>query len=185
MPRIITYSTKFPVNHLKAGSPTHFVEKFWKSIKVSVPCSNHQDQLIHELNNLIFEESRGLNLIPKHHTIRKGNRWKKGDLFSPRIWGSDVNPKSGRSGPYHSTQIILAPDQVVTNVWDIEIIADSIGNIAIGIRTAFNNTIRELPLEVVAENDGLTVDELRSWFNVKPGKKFIGQIICWNSSVNY
>ena len=177
MSRVITYSTKYPAHHFKSGEPTYFVEKFYKSLYLMkvIPA-----ELQESFNHDIF-----INGLAKHHTIRKGNRWKKGDLFSPRIWGSDVNPKSGRSGPYHSKQIILAPDQTLTNVWDIEIIADSIGNIAIGIRTAFNNTIRELPLEIVAENDGLTVDELKSWFNVKPGKKFIGQILCWNSSVNY
>ena len=176
MSRVITYSTKYPAHHFKSGEPTYFVEKFYKSLYLMkvIPA-----ELQESFNHDIF-----INGLAKHHTIRKGNRWKKGDLFSPRIWGSDVNPKSGRSGPYHSKQIILAPDQTLTNVWDIEIQSDKDGIIEIGIRLS-PITMAMLPLHKVANNDGLTIEELISWFNVKPGKKFIGQILCWNSSVNY
>lgn len=180
MAKVITYSTVFPRHHFRAGQPTYFVPMFWQSI--------YGEFLPHdiELDNLIEFVTTSLEyeFDPKNHTIRKGHRWKKGDLFSPRIWGTDVNPKTGRSGPYHSKQIILAPDQLLTDVWDIEIFNND-GVIEIGIRTAFNNSVRLLPIDEVAKNDGLTVDELISWFNVKPGNRFIGQILCWHSSVNY
>lgn len=67
---------------------------------------------------------------PKGHTVRAGHRFKPGDIVSLRVWGNDVNPKSGRSGPYHSKQIIIAPDIQVKKTWDFEIDACGIYSIA-------------------------------------------------------
>jgi len=133
-----------------------------------------------------FNHDVFINGLAKHTTIRKlGKRtpWKAGDKFSPRVWGTDINPKSGKSGPYQSKQIIIAPDQTVIATWDIEIVAMNTG-----IEIVIHNSRKKLawiPLHLLAANDGLTIEELISWFNVKPGKPFIGQIICWNSAVNY
>lgn len=93
----------------------------------------------------------------KHHTIRNGNRWKVGDKFSPRVW-------SGK--PYASKQIAIAPDIEIKKIWDFEI-KDA--------EYYLNGKALSLgDLKIVAENDGLTVDELECWFNVK---EFSGQIM--------
>ena len=113
MAKVITFSQKFPSYHPKAGQPTYFVEAFYKSLFV-MKCL--PKELEESFNHEVF-----LNGMTKHHTVRSGNRFKKGDFFSPRVWGTDVNPKSGKSGAYHSKQIILSHDTEIKNVWDIEI----------------------------------------------------------------
>lgn len=119
-----------------------------------------------ELNIDILEE--------KHHTIRRGYRWKVGDKFSPRVW-------SGK--PYQSKQIIIAPDIEIKKIWDVEIFMLE-GRLHAGIPEA-NNIHRLLPLNQIAKNDGLTFEDMRDWFNVKEGKHFHGQILCWNENIEY
>lgn len=176
MAKVITFSTKFPSYHPKAGQPTYFVEKFIKSWDEA----HSIDDLLKTplLDHNIFNEDVWFNCLPKHHTIRTGARFKKGDYFSPRIWG-------GR--PYYDPQIKIAPDTLITDVYDFE------------IKTAY----KELPLDydtdviinhnffhtdsdimkVLAKNDGLTLAELLQWF--KYPKPFKGQIICWNKNTKY
>ncbi len=99
MARPLTFATKFPAYHPKKGDPTHFVEKIWKSIGLPDQVSN---KLYNYLSNYNFIGYSGIEIYEKKHTIRAGNRWKPGDWFKPVIWGNDINPKSGRSAPYHS-----------------------------------------------------------------------------------
>lgn len=168
MAKVITFSMAFPSYHPKAGQPTFFVEKFLNSIY-------NEHWFDTEFPELIFGSP--ISDDKKHHTIRAGNRWKVGDKFSPRVWGTDINPKSGRSGPYHSKQIIIAPDIEIKKVWDFEIKTDG------RIYTSFINgdNVSQDKMEVVAMNDGLSLSELYNWFN----KSFEGQIICWNENINY
>ena len=84
MAKVITFSQKFPSYHPKAGQPTYFVEAFYKSLFV-MKCL--PKELEESFNHEVF-----LNGMTKHHTVRNGNRFKKGDFFSPRVWGTDVNP---------------------------------------------------------------------------------------------
>ena len=167
MAKVITFSQKFPSYHPKAGQPTYFVEAFYKSLFV-MKCL--PKELEESFNHEVF-----LNGMTKHHTVRSGNRFKKGDFFSPRVWGTDVNPKSGKSGAYHSKQIILSHDTEIKNVLDIEI------NEATEI--SINGKFISYGLEVeLANNDGLSWQEFNDWFVKLP---FKGQIICWNDAVSY
>ena len=167
MAKVITFSQKFPSYHPKAGQPTYFVEAFYKSLFV-MKCL--PKELEESFNHEVF-----LNGMTKHHTVRSGNRFKKGDFFSPRVWGTDVNPKSGKSGAYHSKQIILSHDTEIKNVWDIEINEAT----EISINGKFISYGWEVEL---ANNDGLSWQEFNDWFVKLP---FKGQIICWNDSVSY
>lgn len=158
----------FPKYHPKAGQPTYFVEKFWASIKVPIPCSKDQDKLTQEMYNLLSDH----DFMPKHHTIGAGHRWKVGDKFSPRVW-------SGR--PYNSKQLVLSDDIEIKKVWDF-----ASGGFGFSLDgRVYDGELEshyEL-LEQVAINDGLDRYDLMQWF--KHPKTFRGQIICWNDSINY
>lgn len=166
MAKVITFSKNFPSYHFRKGEPTHFIQKFWASIKVPLPVSVDAEKLEGEVHLLMKE-----NFIPKHHTIRGGKRWKVGDKFSPRVW-------SGK--PYNSKQIILADDVEVKQVFDFEM--DLNGVYAVNGKYLDNNKY-----ETLAMNDGLTEEELFNWFmpNYNKPKEFVGQIICWNENVSY
>lgn len=171
---VITFSRFFPKGHPKAGQPTHFVEKIWRGyLDISSPMYPYWmkgDKLNIDIRDCY-------DFKPKHHTIRAGNRWKVGDKFSPRIWGDDINPKSGKSGPYQSKQLQFAPDIEVKKTY--RIYCDGM-LWWINRQPVNSQTIRK-----VATNDGLEYLDFLDWFNVLSGKHFEGQIICWNESINY
>jgi hypothetical protein len=160
MAKVITFSRQFPSYHPKAGEPTYFVEKMFKSLFLMkcIPVELYADFNFSIMNND--------NYAPKHHTVRNGSRWKVGDKFSPRVW-------SGK--PYHSKQIILSEDIEIKRIWDIEIDEDY----AITINGWVFSCGYELQL---AKNDGLPHEDFLNWFVKLP---FKGQIICWNDSVTY
>lgn len=173
MAKVITFSTKFPSYHPKAGQETNFIQKFWTSISVPLPVSVDAIALEDEAWKLLQHD-----WTPKHHTIRAGSRWKVGDKFSPRIW-------SGK--PYNSKQLILADDVEIKNIYDFEIKTaykdlplDYETDIIINHR--FYHTDSSI-MKIIAQNDGLSLAELLQWF--KYPKEFKGQIICWNELVNY
>jgi hypothetical protein len=170
MSKVITFSRVFPAYHPKKGQPTHFVEKLWKSLGNL----EYEWDLVKvlQVSNALNVKMPYFDFTPKHHTIRAGNRWKVGDKFSPRVWGNDINPKSGKSGPYHSKQIIIAPDIEIVKVWDIELIDGDWKMPAAKATTTINQ---------IAKNDGLTPEQLTDWFK----KPFKGQIICWNKNIDY
>lgn len=171
MSKIITFSQKFPDYHFRKGEPTYFVEKFLKGLPDGT--WETKSDLASELPLALDTWTK---LQPKYHTIRAGKRWKAGDWASPRVWGNDVNPKSGRIGAYHSKQIILTTDIQIVKTYDIII--------SVKDKDVFINEVRfeyDKIIPILAKNDGLTKEELESWFN----KKTIGQIICWNKIVNY
>jgi len=160
MSKVITFSRVFPAYHSRKGEPTYFVEAFYKSLFVAkvIPKELHGS----------FNHQKFINGFKKHHTIRAGKRFKKGDFFSPRVW-------SGK--PYHSKQVILASDIEIKQVWNIEIDKDGL------IRINDSNQVLSLGFEsVLAENDGLSYNDFKDWFSKLP---FSGQIICWNENVKY
>lgn len=178
MAKVITFSTSFPKGHIRQGENTHFVEKFLKSIP------NPFNPLPKEVKKLIDHQT-WLNCTYKNHTIRAGNRFKKGDYFSPRIWGNDLNLKSFKSGPYHSKQITIATDTLITDCWDVVIFAEP-NQTTICLPTEIHSQYQMLSLGEVAKNDGLTIDDFESWFNPKRKSiEFHGQIICWNEKIKY
>ncbi len=190
MSKVITFSTKFPSYHPKAGQPTYFVEKIWESllynelVSLSKVCELSRETGIGGFN---MNNIRNINFNPKNHTIRGGNRFKVGDKFSPRVWGNDVNPKSGRSGPYHSKQIIIAPDIEIKKIWDFEM--DLNGVYSIDGKYILGEFNEDEAVEIqLAKNDGFSNPaDMFDWFmpNYNKPKSFRGQIICWNENVNY
>lgn len=114
----------------------------------------------------------------KNHTIRSGERWKKGEYFSPRVW-------SGK--PYNSPQITLTQDTLITDIYDFEIKkADKAlpldYDTDIIINKKYFHTDDDI-MKIIAKNDGLSLSELLQWF--KYPASFKGQIICWNQNAKY
>lgn len=166
MSKVITFSRTFPKGHTKAGQPTYFVEKICNSLLMAllpIYTDDTPKEFLQSLSKKYF--------LPKHHTIRSGKRWRKGDKFSPRVWSDK---------PYASKQIVIAPDIEIKRVVDIKIKESGVilmdGNWFADIRFFDNNPT---PLIELANNDGLTVDEMLSWFNNLP---FSGQILIWNDT---
>jgi hypothetical protein len=185
MSKVLTFSRTFPSYHPKKGQPTYFVEKLIRSFDPQLSfeqIANFGIKIGEIINYDIFKDAE-----PKHHTIRSGNRFKVGDMFSPRVW-------SGK--PCASKQIIIAPDIEVKKVWDIKVsrIDTKIENSHYS-SAAYYFTIdkKKVDIEQLAQNDGLSISELRDWFQLsnllqKNRLKytvFSGQIICWNENINY
>lgn len=181
MSKVITFSRVFPSYHPKAGQPTHFVEKIWESMLQTEQISTSKCVELSRqtgIGNLDMYKIRKIDFTPKHHTIRAGHRFKVGDLFSPRVWGEDINLKTGRKGPYHSKQITIGPDIEVKKAWDFELTFDDLFYID---KDLYAYSSSHEPLERLASNDGLEMVDLLNWFD----KPFEGQIICWNENVEY
>jgi hypothetical protein len=191
MAKVITFSQSFPAYHPKAGKETFFVQKFLTANRETVhfnpnePTHFYPDpqdlfelnkHLPHDLVSKFVHKIDGYsdNFEPKQHTIRSGNRFKKGEKFSPRVW-------SGQ--PYNSKQIIIGEDTEILKLYDFEIkIVEVDGGFA---SKGFVNDVRVSPdkLMTIAENDGLELADFLAWFQFP--KSFKGQIICWNEKINY
>ncbi len=177
MAKVITVSLAFPSYHPRKGEPTLFIEKIYASM-----ADNIEGFKIPNDANDFWDFREYHNASPKHHTIRKGKRWKTGDKASIRIWGDDINPKSGRKGAYHSKQITIAPDVEVT-VFDFEIKNDGAEEPSIYIDGIFYCQIRSHDFTLIAKNDGLEVEDIKSWFRFP--KIFSGQLISFKKDLKY
>lgn len=200
MAKVIPFSQNFPVYHPRAGEPTNFVEKFWTSLHLAGTLDFQLDmpELEEQIKSFIIK-----NFVPKNHTIREGHRFKAGDWFSPRIWGNDINIKSGRSGPYQSKQIIIAPDIEIKKVWDFEIVTEdddgesdwSYIRFLNKSFTVYSDEYLDPIIKELITNDGFSnSSDFWEWFRLDRTKKqrlenepkvFSGQIICWNKETNY
>lgn len=179
--RVITFSTKFPKYHPRAGEETMFIEKIWKGLKTSdrrdgeyTIWSKHPRLMkagYWQLPHVWSDKMNDKKFTPKFHTIRAGDRWKVGDFFSPRIW-------SGR--PYASKQIVIAPPIEIKKIWQVEISGEELRK-TVGIIHSYSIYQTLIPLADVAKNDGLSIEDFINWFP----KNFVGQIICWNDKINY
>lgn len=156
------FAKEFPKTHPRAGQPTHFVEKIWSALAANELDMGH-------INIQSYEPSiRAFRAGPaKYHTIRGGNRWKVGDVFIPKIWFG---------APYRSKTITFAPPITILMTWDI-------------IQYPLHWTIggKEVMAGLMirlAMNDGLSSVDFMDWFPPS-AKAWEGQIICWNSNVNY
>lgn len=167
--RVITFSTKFPKGHPKAGQPTYFVEKIWESIYLNGNAGWDGFSDIAAIVPGLY--SHGTHEA-KHHTIRAGNRWKVGDKFSPRIWSDK---------PYRSKQIEFSPPLEIKKIWTFEM--DQCGVYSID----GSYVLEEAANELLAKNDGLSQFDMYKWFmpNHNKPKEFKGQILCWNESIDY
>jgi hypothetical protein len=166
MAKVITFSRTFPAYHPKAGQPTDFVHKIWKSL----PLRPIQLLPYAEAYSAVFpwrgsDAARHAQQPPKYHTIRAGHRWKAGDKFSPRVW-------SGK--PYNSKMITIAPDIEIVKVWNVEVDEDQ-------CLWVYCDRDGEFITDEVAKNDGLSRSDLMAWFN----RPMTGQIICWNRDISY
>ena len=170
MSKVRTFSRYFPKGHPKAGQPTFFVEKFWRGLQTI----GYSEPLY------FFDELRGLSSVisaenynsatPKLHTIRSGKHFKVGDYFSPRVWSEK---------PYQSKQIIIAEDIKIEKVYDITFVQED-EFLSVGDCTYYP-TGYEAMVKLLAQNDGLSVEDFKAWFK----KPFSGQIICWSDNVEY
>lgn len=178
--KYIMCSRTFPKEHPKSGQPTGFVEKVWNSFRredFSLPESFNQ-----WVKNFPFLGNEYLNAVHKasvtdckHTTIRAGSRFKPGDMISLRVWSG---------APYRSKQIEFAQVEV-KKTWGVEIyIKDEELAITIINEPYFHIADNA----IVANNDGLHLDDFTDWFKIHPkkdGQLFTGQIICWNDSIEY
>lgn len=180
MAKEIMFSRYFPLYHTKAKQATYFPERILQQQKVDYFGVEYRE-LLWELNanqdkeklceafweSLWDLETGSQEQLPKSHTIRGGWRFKKGEKFSPKIW-------TGR--PYNSPKIQFLPDMEIKSIWAFEITPlDGIVMPEIQATTH---------IEMVANNDGLTLPDFKSWFKnfIEPS---VNQIICWNENINY
>ena len=180
--KFLTFSRHFPSYHPRKGQPTFFVEKIW----ISQWPNDSGRKLLHP--DLSIEQSNytSMDFSSKWHTIRPGHRWKAGDWFKPVVWGNDINPKSGRSGPYHSKHVQFQDPIQVKKTWDFKVIIDEGIKGDIELDGNCISTHDDLNIELltrIAQNDGLFLDDFLAWF--KYPKPFDGQIICWNDKIEY
>lgn len=179
MAKVITFSTLFPSYHPKKGNPTYFAKKIWRSTKIFKHISAKEFENYYRNS---YPDNPFVSFIPtnddegmaKHHTIRAGKRFKEGEYFSPRIW-------SGK--PYNSKQIIIAPEIKIQKVFDIEVCTYNINEKKSGISAFIINDKIITDWQNIAQNDGLSQQDLLDWF--LPNAPFKGQIICWNKNIEY
>jgi hypothetical protein len=161
--KVLTFSRHYPKGHPKVGTETNFPEKIMACLADNIPNWTMKDDFV------LYDWYAYYNCtMLKHHTIRSGSRFKPGDMASLRVW-SGV--------PYRSKQIEFAQVEV-KKVWKIEI----------SEFWFLNGCIMEHDQVIeLAKNDGLAYDDFVSWFNIHPKKKdvFRGQVISWNSSIEY
>ena len=162
MAKVIMISRAFLKGHPRAGEPTDFVEKIMAGL------ADRDWTFAIPKDFTLYDFHKYYNCTAsKGHTIRKGKRFKAGDMASLKVW-------TGK--PYRSKQFEFALVEV-KKTWDIEI-AIEIGAIRINDgEWIFDETV----LKRLSRNDGLSYDDFKAWFP----NHFKGQIICWNESINY
>lgn len=192
MSKVITVSRNYPHYHPKAGTPTLFVERILVGMVHSElitmsGCAELARGM--GINNLGINEIRRFDCSLKDNTVRAGERIKTGDKISLRYWGDDINPKSGRKGPYHSKQVIIAHDDVEVTCYSFEI---NHGNIFVNNKFygSILSDFHKNELVFLAANDGFdNVTDFTDWFTLTKKYKetpiFRGQIICWNPYLIY
>lgn len=169
-------SRTFPKTHLRQGQPTNFVEKFLVSITGKSMTKLHfyeyVDKLV-SLNpdkdfNLISDFVKSLDWtvdIDKKHTIRLGNSIKDGQMLQIAVW-------SGK--PYNSPEIKIW-DPIKVGVQNVEIERFEDG-FEIMCYPRFGFKPHGLYNSEVSKNDGLLLEDFRSWFYKASGP---AQIIHW------
>lgn len=181
--KVITFSRVFPAYHPKRGQPTHFIEKVNKSLDPNKYGLIFGEETKAHFKGLGVDFSFDVykNCKPKHHTIRAGHNWEVGEKFSPRVWGTDINPKSKRSGAYHSKQITIAPPVEIVKIFDFSISPTHyyVDNNSYSLKDEFDYEV----ISNISRNDGLDYEDLMGWFQWP--KPFSGQILCWSKEVNY
>jgi hypothetical protein len=186
MSKVITFSRTYPSYHARKGEGTLFVEKILNDLNVDYHSEKYFQKLL-GLNTvnlfngkLSFQDIRSFHnsltvtcMGEKKHTIRNGNRFNIGELFSPRVWFGKA---------YNSPMIIFWDDILINKTWDISVVSNGIKGFAVLGSLEFPLGLHDFnPSAKLAKNDGLNITDLIGWFN----KPLTGQIICWNKYVNY
>lgn len=190
MSKVITFSRRFLKGHPRAGAPTYFVEKIAASLSVVTDTDYYP--CLYPLREFMalpdFNPREYWGAKPKRHTIRKGHRWKPGDVFSPRFWAGS---------PYRSKQVAICADVMVKATYDfcIEPSGDMLAYYAANntpeaalwpLGDANRMFINGVQIDGVtalklAENDGLLLPDFLAWLPAE----FDGQIVCWSDMVEY
>lgn len=195
MSKIITFSRKFPKDHISAGKSTQFVEMILNYLHISYDNNQYTDLLI-ELNKNKLEDGRliiedldkfqdSLNPlkrdIVKRHTIRGSLRFKEGEQFTPAVWAYI---------PYRGSQIVFCPNLEVKKTFGFNINPDKSGSNCPYINS--REIIEQNELIKIAENDGLSLADFIDWFSIgvkigdkKTAPSLYGQVICWDKNVIY
>ena len=175
MSKVITFSKVFPKGHRREGQPTGFVksilhkrgvlidESYWMLLKdLNFDALQEKKLRIEDLMSF-FEELKNEDEphYEKLHTIRAGNRFEVGEMFSPRVW-------SGK--PYWSPQIIFLPDLEVLSTHQFKKVG---GDYFVNGRP-FGYDYDSLA--ILSHNDCLSVWNFQSWFERPKGPY---QIIAW------
>lgn len=184
---VITFSSTYPKGHIREGQPTFFVEKIWRAYTDSIGSVFHLGDYQLEYDSVFDNEPISImDFDPKLHTIRSGNRYKAGDIIRPCVW---LLP--GERFTKGNRLVQFAPDIEIKKVWDFEITKNSFGVetqwlIHVGDRSYFQglqDSCWSTELEILAKNDGLSVEDFKSWF--KWPSNFSGQIICFSDTIEY
>lgn len=182
MSKVIIFSREFPSYHPMKGKPTYFVEQFLKQQKVNYLCNNYLD-LLCKFNTkniaegkLSFKNMENFYLSlrekedEKNQTIREGERFISGEIFSPRCWFGK---------PYRSPQIIFWEDTLIKFAWRITIekhiewYGDN--RIFIGVMPT-GHCLSDEEINKLAINDGFkNIENFFDWFP----DCFYGQILSW------
>ena len=163
MSRVTTFSRHFPAHHPRRGFHTYFVEQILNGLNIDFRTDWYWGELqrlnpdvnvttLAKFYNSLYWDCR----TKKHHTIRNGQSWKSGMVFSPRIW-------SGK--PYNTTQIQFAPDMALKQV--VPVCIEQYGKSGLLVIHSSDNGYngKLLPLGDVATNDGLQNEDFINWFS--------------------
>ncbi len=188
MTKVRTLSRTFPNGHVREGQPTYFVAQVLNA--VSKTGINVTYQHIVDLNqdkidkglitesviwkfwyNVLADIRNKVGSYEKLHTIRANNpktnepHFTTGDKIQLAVW-------TGK--PYASHQIRICPELEVV-CYDFEVEKNHVPTGPEWIPSINGNELYDL--EKLAINDGLSLDDFKSWF--KYPSEFDGQIIAW------
>ena len=163
--KVLTFSKEFPKTHINAGEPTNFKEKILSGEK------------IHTIRAATKKEVLTCGNYDKKEYKFADCRFKIGDQISMRYW-------TGK--PYNSKQEIFCEDFEVKEIIKFRIKNNS----TIGFEINENNIWLDVFnqnefLQLLSKNDGLTLDQFKSWFKFSNNmEEFFGYIIAWKPT-NY
>lgn len=163
---VTSFKTKF-----EDGTPTFFIESIYKSVRDCGLSDNIEipEDMAHIVSLVTNQPTLHK---PKRHTIRKGNRFKEGDLIHMATGVRTKNYKCFLIIPVVSVQQI-----------EIKVTKSDVWKIHIDGADLFTYT----RLVDLAHNDGLSIERFIEWFH-KAGEKdadgmstFKGQIVHWTN----
>lgn len=100
---------------------------------------------------------------PKLHTCRAGNKWPDGKLVEV---GDEFMPKIWKGRPYFSKTDEVCKALKITYLYEFRVVPKSGLFILNPVgQLDFDKCLSEESLTVLANNDGLTLNHFKSWFN--------------------